>query len=259
VTDGADHYGIDLVSRASTSALLAQRLASIARGALSLLLPPSCPACGRGVEGPPLPCRSCDAALRLLWNEARRLEPPEPISPFLYAGVVKDLVRRMKYRGDRAAAGFLGEMMAARLRAIRIEPGQGFLVPVPLHPTRLRERGFNQAERLARIVGRRAGLPLFPGLIRRVRWTGSQTVLDTEKRRAAVASAFRPGKTLARRTVPRGSAILVDDVWTTGATAQACRGALEAAGCVPPILVLTAARAELARESGSDSPSLPGD
>lgn len=217
---------------------------SIGRGALSLVLPPACPVCRRAVEGMPLPCPACDGALRLLWDEARRCDPIDLISPFPYAGAVRTLVRRMKYQGDRASATYLGEMMAARLVSSGIDPRAGVLVPVPLHSTRLRERGFNQAERLAQTVGRMTGLSVRAGLLRRVRWTVSQTTLDPDERREAVRGAFRSCPAAAGPDRP----ILVDDVWTTGATAEACREVLLAAGVPAPIPVLTAAHAVLARD-----------
>ena len=112
-------------------------------------------------------------------------------------------------------------------------PGLTGLTYVPLHPIRLKERGFNQAERLARILARRLALPLVDGL-RRVRPTGHQVGLTEAERRQNVAGAFawigpRP---------PAGLG-LVDDVCTTGATlTAAARAILEAGGRVEAMLVL---------------------
>ncbi len=143
----------------------------------------------------------------------------------------------MKYQGSRAAVDLLGDLMAARLGEYLPEQPRATLIPVPLHPTRMRERGFNQAERLARRVGRRTGIPVRVDLLARRRFTASLTTLDAGERRAAVADAFR----LSRPPPVSGLLILVDDVWTTGATALACVDALRAGAEGVPVWVLTAA------------------
>jgi predicted amidophosphoribosyltransferase len=143
----------------------------------------------------------------------------------------------MKYQGDRSAADLLGDLMAARLGRYLGEERDVLLLPVPLHPTRLRQRGFNQAERLARRVGGRLGLEVRTDLLARARHTVSLTTLDSEQRRIAVAGAFR----LRRRRLSSRILVIVDDVWTTGATAGACVDALQAGGVSIPVRVLTAA------------------
>jgi ComF family protein len=113
------------------------------------------------------------------------------------------------------------------------------LVPVPLHWARRWQRGFNQAEVLARAVGRRHRLPVLRGALRRVRPTPPQQG-DLEARRRNVRDAFAvpvPSRVAGRRL------ILVDDVFTTGATANACAGALLRAGAAD-VAVLTLARVE---------------
>jgi ComF family protein len=112
------------------------------------------------------------------------------------------------------------------------------LAPVPLHPRKRRERGFNQAELIARELAARSGLPLAPGaLVRRID-TPPQAGLSAAARRRNVARAFavRQCARVAGRRV-----VLVDDVLTTGATAQACSRALAAAGA-RAVRVLTVAR-----------------
>jgi len=127
--------------------------------------------------------------------------------------------------------------MAARLLLDLGDDRSVILLPVPLHRTRQRERGFNQAERLARVIGRTAGIAVRADILARVRPSVSLTGLDVEARRSAVTGAFR-----LRRPTPWASFVLVDDVWTTGATSEACRHILLEQGAPEPLRVLVAAR-----------------
>ncbi|HWS56694.1 MAG TPA: phosphoribosyltransferase family protein, partial [Pyrinomonadaceae bacterium] len=114
------------------------------------------------------------------------------------------------------------------------------VVPVPLHPERERGRGFNQAALLARALARRAGLPLDEWSLTRVAHTERHRAgMDRRARRETVEGAFR---VVRPRLVAGRSVLLVDDVFTTGATASACAAALKAAGAAE-VFVLTVARA----------------
>jgi ComF family protein len=112
------------------------------------------------------------------------------------------------------------------------------IVPVPLHPARLRRRGYNQAALLARELGRRVGLPVEERALQRVRATRSQMRLSAADRRRNVQGAFRcaDGRVRGRRV------LLLDDVCTTGATLEACADALRAGGA-ESVWALTLARA----------------
>jgi len=132
-------------------------------------------------------------------------------------------VRRLKYGRERAVARALGALLAERYPF----GGDALLVPVPLHRSRLRARGFNQAALLAAELGRRRGLAYRPRALVRRRRTRAQPGLDAAARRANLAAAFAVA---APATVAARAVVLVDDVLTTGATADACAGALLAAG-----------------------------
>lgn len=231
-------------------------LRAFASGWLDLLAPLDCAECRatqvRRASGhsPPALCGSCQARVpRLVCTcPTRSIGPPAPAcpacsgwgadlphcrAPVVYGAGSESWIRRFKYprsgpAGLDPAARFVVEDWIRA--AVRLRPGPPpvAVVPVPLHPRRLRERGFNPAALLATAVARELGSAVAPPtLLVRVRDTPSQTQLDRKARQANVAEAFgcRP-----RRTVAQGSLLLVDDVATTGATLVAAARALRQAG-----------------------------
>ena len=170
-------------------------------------------------------CPDCRQALAKSWVGAE--PPPKYIDAAAYAYVYRNpasrLVRRLKYSGVGRLASFMGADM---VRAYRfIEPtGADCVCSVPMHPRRLRQRGCNHAELLARDVAARLGLPYVEALSR-VRDTRQQARLNDKERRRNLKDAFEPRADVAGRRV-----ILVDDVCTTGSTAVACAKALRDAG-----------------------------
>jgi ComF family protein len=141
-------------------------------------------------------------------------------APYPYEGAAKELIHCLKYTCVRDAAKVLGREMAACLA----EDSFDALVPVPLHPTRLIERGFNQAELLAQAVGEQKSISVLPAL-ERLRETGQQAKLEKELRIKNMEDAFQTCKKVKGMRL-----LLVDDVCTTGATAKACIRALSSAG-----------------------------
>jgi ComF family protein len=132
----------------------------------------------------------------------------------------REAVHQLKYEGWSRVA----DAMAEAMRALEPLTGQVFLIPVPLGGARQRARGYNQSERIAAALGFRVGLPVRCDLLFRTRETKTQTALTPEARHANVAGAFRaePARDL--------ELVLVDDVFTTGATLAAAAAALVGAG-----------------------------
>jgi competence protein ComFC len=145
-------------------------------------------------------------------------------APLRYEGVGKEVVHALKYAGYTRVVGSLAAPLMASAVADALE-GRRFdaVVPVPLHRSRLRRRGFNQAELLARGVARRINAPVSDKL-QAMRRTRDQVELTAEERRANVGGAY----TATGRV--RGAILLVDDVFTTGATMSSCAEALSRAG-----------------------------
>ncbi len=149
-----------------------------------------------------------------------------------YDGALRDIVHALKYDGRRSLARPLAAMMANE--GADVLAGAHAVVPVPLHPSRRRERGFDQAMDLSKALGSELCVAL-----RRVRATQSQASLPAAKRHRNVRGAFQVTR---RAESLRGAiVVLVDDVSTTGATLDACAVALKAAG-VREVRALTAAR-----------------
>ena len=154
-----------------------------------------------------------------------------------YEGVLRDLIHLYKYSRIQTLRDPLGEFLA---RALPLEEVFDAVTPVPLHWRKQWQRGFNQAEFLARAIARRRGIPVVRALTR-LRFTKTQAGLSNRERRKNVAAAFRcrrAAKTLAGKRI-----LLIDDVMTTGATAAACARALKRAGAAR-VVVATVARVD---------------
>ena len=200
---------------------------------LDVLLPAACPGCGR--EGAAV-CAKCLPFL------ARRRDEPAGIPLGLatsqppglvqlewccsYSGVARASLAALKYDGELRLVEVLAEQMGARWARAGI--GGDVLVPVPVHAARLRQRGFDQAELLARATGRALKLPVAAALERATRTT-AQHSLGRRARAANVGGAFTV-KAAAASHVQDRWVVLVDDVVTTGATFSGCAQALYAAG-----------------------------
>jgi predicted amidophosphoribosyltransferase len=238
---------------------------SLARSLLSLVVPPLCVACREPELSGASICPRCAARMEAIATGCRRCGAPGPCAveacaechgrglaferawaPFAYTGLAREVVLGLKGRGLTDGASYVAEAIARRA-----PPGllNGILVPAPAHPERMRRDGHNQARELARALGRVAGLPVRDVLARRPGGL-RQVGLERHARRANAQ-----GWILARVGLTgSSSAVVVDDVYTTGSTVDACAAALRAAGSGPVTAVCFArtvrARAAVARNPG---------
>lgn len=182
---------------------------------LAVLEPPFCQVCS--VPGDFARCQRCAEAIRSF--EGVR-------APFRYSGVIRQAVFALKYGGIKAAAPQLGDMLGKYLEESPL-PGDA-LAAVPMHPRRRRERGYNQADLLARRVASRRGLPYRENLLVRSRHVEPQASLaDPTQRAVNVADSVSMGPD---EDVAGARIILIDDVATTGSTLEACAAVLKRAG-----------------------------
>lgn len=229
---------------------------SIVRIMLDFILPPSCLLCHANTTRASLPwsCPDCWQKIQYitfpLCSQCGQplAAPPEGIASVahrcgtciltppsytwaravgLYQGALRELIHAMKYHGIYGLVRPLGELLVQRFAAYWESAPPDLLVPVPLHRSKLRSREFDQALALARQLSQGTGVPMRPDLLIRKRATLSQVGLSAQERRRNIRAAFEvrqpqvcTGKTL----------LLIDDVYTTGATVQECAACLRHAG-----------------------------
>ncbi len=208
------------------------------------VFPPTCLLCGAPGEGERDLCAGCRADLprnehacqrcgmplattaALTCGECQLHPPPydRTFAPLLYQPPADYLIKGLKFGGRLAIARLLGEWLGAALQQRESKPPEG-IIPVPLHPSRLRERGFNQSVELARPVARCLDVPLLLSNVRRIRRTQPQAQLDAAARRSNVQGAFSISRAVQFRHVA-----ILDDVITTGSTVTEIAKVLKAAG-----------------------------
>lgn len=223
--------------------------AGVARALLArlgdALYPVSCGLCLAAVPAGAGICSACRADLPRLAHACGACASPLPAAgicpacarrppafdrlhvPWAYAWPLDQLVLAWKHGGSVRAGRVLADL-AREAAAGLPEPAPTLVVPVPLHPERLRERGFNQAEQLARVVAATLAVPLESRQVQRIRATASQQALGGAARRRNLRGAFAVAA--GARPLSGERVLLVDDVVTTGATLAALAGVLRAAG-----------------------------
>jgi ComF family protein len=213
---------------------------------LGVIAPPRCAACEAPVRWMAALCAEC-AATAL---PADATGEGRSFAAFVYGGAIARAIARMKYESRPDLARPLGDLLWRAL-AERIAHRDGLqsalVVPVPLHPVRLAERGFNQSALLGARIATYLGAPFAPRALERVRRTAQQAALERAARVANVAGAFR----VRRGGVNDGATVLlVDDVTTTGATLDACEQALISAGAARVYRIVVAAAPQRVERGG---------
>jgi ComF family protein len=199
-------------------------------GWLSCLAPARCCGCDDAV-GDDVP-GFCEACSPLLDAPPVTLQPPaREAAAYGYGGPLADAIGRLKYAARSDLVPALGELLARA--SLAYAGAVDVVIPMPLFPRRLRERGFNQSALLARYAARALGVPLRVDVLRRVRDTATQAGLSREARAANVRGCFR-ARALGQRV------LLIDDVRTTGATLESAAQALRSAGA-PDVVTLALA------------------
>ncbi len=236
----------------------------VAKGALNFLLPPLCPRCSVPVADAPAFCHACFSKLRFTKKPfcracsfpfegyvkheslcfACQARPPafdRAFAPLLYDEASSGPILALKHADQTQHVPLFARLMMSR--APRVYRKHDLVVPVPIHPKRLRRRLYNQAAELARFVGRGWGMSIALDVLERSRYTPPLGDLPPRKRLLVLRRVFSCG----REERVRGKAVLlVDDVMTSGLTAEFCARCLKRAGA-REVSVLAVARVPLAR------------
>lgn len=202
------------------------------RAQVEVIEPPFCSRCGLPFQGAITSEFECASCRQMNWpfSCARAAVAAQ--------GLMLEVIHRYKYQHALWLEPFLAELLIRRA-APELQAGHwDWIVPVPLHSVKQREREFNQAERLARRLSAATGVPVHHRLLRRVQPTRTQTQLTREERLANVRRAFALGR---GQRLSGKRFVIVDDVLTTGATTGACAGVLRAGGAAE-VCVWTVAR-----------------
>ncbi|MFC1538525.1 ComF family protein [Candidatus Latescibacterota bacterium] len=207
-------------------------LSEVTHSIIDFLFPPACLVCECAYNESDIICTNCHEAVS---DCAKNYLPPkcnieniDEVSILLpYNTVSRKMIHALKYHGIQSIGVVLGKLMAkATLAGFTLEKSP-YLVPVPLHPAKRNERGYNQSERIAEGFSSYSGYEIHSGLIRRNKETSTQTALDQKERALNVSGAFdfNGRKSLSGRQI-----LIIDDVLTTGSTVSECAKALKEGG-----------------------------
>jgi ComF family protein len=185
-------------------------------------IPPFCSSCGRHLEKSNFVKNICPRCLKA------KLHFDRAFSPFVYEGVIKELIHEFKYKSKNYLGSYLSAMMVEFIKEYNLPIEYiDFIIPIPLHKTKLREREFNQAQVLAEFIAKDFNKGILVDAFRRHRYTKTQTGLETTERLKNVKDSF----SVTKPQILKGKNLLIiDDVLTTGATSSEAAGALKEAG-----------------------------
>lgn len=226
-------------------------LSALVKSILGLLFPPYCLVCNSLLQANErVICESCWQSLPKLdedydlFHEIRSKFKHEiyfskAVAVWEFSPTVQTIIHHLKYQNFKILANRMGIFMAERLNQLNLPIGNTILIPVPLHKTRIRERGYNQSALLCQVIASETSFSYNDQILKRVRYTQSQTKLTASKRLKNVHKAF---KVASPQEVIAKIIILVDDVITTGATFNECARELMKAGAAA-IYLCSAAKA----------------
>ena len=242
--------------------MIALHKSELFQAAVSLLYPATCSICGKQVRTGDYLCEGCEAKIVRIVppfcetcsepfegsiNSAftcancahRTIHFEAAVAAYRGRGVVRDVIHEFKYNRQIHLRYLVARWLCAALDDERLRHCEfDVIVPVPLHPARQRERGFNQASLLAELLSEQTSIRCRP-LLKRIRYTTTQTALDRSERMENLHNAFR----LRKNADVRGLCVLlIDDVLTTGSTLSECARVLKRAGAIS-VHAATAARA----------------
>jgi ComF family protein len=242
--------------------MIALHASELLQAAVSLLYPATCTICGKNVRTGEYLCDQCEASvLRVVPPFCETCSEPfegsitgaftcancahrtiyfdAAVAAYRGRGIVREIIHQFKYTRQIHLRHLVGRWLRAALDDQRLRDYRfNVIVPVPLHPARQRERGFNQASLLAELLSTQTSIPCRL-LLKRIRYTTTQTALDRSERMENLHNAFR----LRKNADVRGfRVLLIDDVLTTGSTLSECARMLKRAGAIS-VHAATAARA----------------
>lgn len=211
---------------------------NIFRSFLNFFFPPFCHICGRRLEKERIVCEKCFSEIKPVFKDykkmLRKLKYLDDVKGYgSFSPPLDKIIYLFKYYGRISLKEKLGYFLELTYKTYYSRKEIEFIVPVPLHPTRKRERGYNQSFILANELSKRTNIPISQG-IKRIRYTTTQTLLTEKEREKNIKNAFKATNEF------KGNILLVDDVLTTGHTLDDCARALKEAGALKVISLVVA-------------------
>lgn len=211
---------------------------NIFRNFLNFFFPPFCHICGIRIEKGKVVCERCFSQIKPVFKEYKRLlknlKYLDDVKGFgSFSPPLDQIIHLFKYYGRISLKDRLVDLLEITYKTYYSREDIKYIVPVPLHPTRKRERGYNQSFILGLELSKRINIPISQGL-KRIRYTTTQTLLSEKEREKNIKNAFKSNKEY------EGTILLIDDVFTSGHTLDDCARALKEAGASKVISLVVA-------------------